>query len=212
MEKKQIVFIHGGNSFSQHDAFLEYLRMCEIADPLDEIIVKKWRMTIRDAFHETHEVYYPSMPNSSNAEYLEWKIWFERYFAFLRDGVVLIGHSLGGMFLAKYLSEEIMPVKVHALYLVAAPFEADHFDHDGEDCHDFVFDPKNLPRLAKQVGETYVFHSTDDPIVPYAHALKYQKALPAAELVSFVDRGHFILEEFPEIIEHIKDRATQTLD
>jgi predicted alpha/beta hydrolase family esterase len=200
--KKQIVFIHGGNAFCQYENFLTYLKNKEIEDPFVESAQKRWQPSLREVLSETYEVCYPSMPNSKNAKYAEWKIWFEKHHAFLRDGVILIGHSLGGYFLAKYLSEEKMSVTVRALYLLAAPFENDDFD--GEDGGDFAFDPMNLPRLAGQVGAVYILHSKDDPVVPYAHALKYKEALPTAELILFEDRNHFILEEFPELIEHIE--------
>ena len=199
--KKQIVFIHGGTAFTKYENFLSYLKLKDITDPLETDVMKRWQPTIREALIETHEVYYPSMPNKQNAKYLEWKVWFERYHAFLRDGVTLIGHSQGGYFLVKYLSEERMPVKVKALYLIAAPFEPDDFG--GEDGGDFKFDPANLPRLAGQVGVVYILHSKDDPVVPYTHALKYKAALPAAELISFENKNHFKLEEFPELIAHI---------
>jgi hypothetical protein len=48
MENKQIVFIHGGSSFSKYDDFLQYLQTKDIDDPLDQIVVKKWRMTLRE--------------------------------------------------------------------------------------------------------------------------------------------------------------------
>ena len=201
-EKQQIFFIHGGTAFTQYERFLKHLRTTEIEDPLGLVERKKWQPTIKEALKDTHEVYYPAMPNSKNAKYLEWKIWFERYQEFMRDSVILIGHSLGGYFLAKYLSEENMPVTIQALYLLAAPFENDDFD--GEDGGDFSFNPKNLTRHAKQVGMVYILHSKDDPFVPYAHAEKYKKVLPDAELITFEDKGHFLLEEFPEIIEFLK--------
>ena len=62
----------------------------------------------------------PSMPNKQNAAYDEWSIWFEKYFAYLKDDVILIGWSLGGMFLAKYLSDKPFPVKIKSLFLLAA--------------------------------------------------------------------------------------------
>jgi predicted alpha/beta hydrolase family esterase len=205
MERKQIVFIHGGSAYSEYEDFITYLRTAEIEDPLGEKTEKRWQPTIRENLIDTHEVYYPSMPNSKNAKYTEWKIWFERYHTFLRDGVTLVGHSLGGYFLAKYLSEEQMPVTVRALYLLAAPFENDDFG--GEDGGDFKFKPADLPRLAAQVGAVYILHSKDDSVVPYAHALKYKAALPDAELISFEDKDHFRLEAFPEFIEHIQSHG-----
>ena len=203
--KQQIVFIHGGSAYSNYEDFLTVLRTVPIEDPLGEVVRKKWQPTLRELLVDTHEVYYPTMPNRANAKYLEWRIWFERYHAYLCDGVILIGHSQGGYFLAKYLSENTMPVTVKAVYLLAAPFGPDNFD--GEDGGDFAFDPANLPRLAEQVGAIYILHSTDDPVVPYAHALKYKEALPTAELVTFNDKNHFLLEEFPEIVEHLSRLA-----
>jgi uncharacterized protein len=203
MEKKQIVFIHGGEAFSSYDAFLNYLRTDEISDPLGLIPRKRWQQTLREVLGETYEVYMPSMPNKQNAKYLEWKIWFERHFPFLRDGVILVGHSQGGYFLAKYLSENTMPVSIRALYLLGAPFEKreDALDEDGGD---FAFDPKNLANLTSQVEDVHIFHSEDDFVVPYEHALKYKEALSQAELHTFTDKNHFILEEFPELIAHIR--------
>lgn len=203
--RKQIVYIHGGNAFTRYEAFLAYLKTAEISDPLGENPDKKWQPTIREELMETHEVYYPAMPNSKNAKYTEWKIWFERYHAFLRDGVILVGHSLGGYFLAKYLSEEKMPFTVRALYLLAAPFENDDFD--GEDGGDFAFDPEKLPRLVEQVGGVTILHSKDDPVVPYTHALRYKEALSKAELVTFEDKNHFLLPEFPEFIALIQSHT-----
>lgn len=203
--KKQIVFIHGGNAFSEYSDFIAYLRTKEIEDPFGGVSEKRWQPSLRELLRETHEVCYPSMPNNKNAHYAEWKLWFERYHAFLHDGVILVGYSLGGYFLAKYLSEERMPVTVDALYLLAAPFENDDFG--GEDGGDFAFNPAKLPRLAEQVGSIYILHSEDDPVVPYAHALKYAAALPNARLVSFSDKNHFRLEEFPEFIELLQSAA-----
>lgn len=203
MFKKQIVFIHGAQAFSVYENFLKRLRTTEISDPLELESRKRWQPTLREALLDTHEVYMPSMPNKQNAKYAEWKIWFERYFAFLRDNVVLIGHSQGGYFLLKYLSENTMPVKVKALVLLAAPFEADDFG--GEDGGDFAFDPDNLHTLTAQVEKMYILHSVDDPVVPYAHAEKLKEALAGATLVTYADKNHFILEEFPEFISLIQD-------
>ncbi len=200
--KKQIVFIHGGNAYTKYEDYIHDLQTMPIDDPLNEVVRKRWQPTLREALAETHEVYYPAMPSSKNAKYTEWKIWFERYHAFLRDGVVLIGHSLGGYFLAKYLTENTMSVRVHALYLLAAPFENDDFG--GEDGGDFALDTTRLSTIAEHIPNIYIVHSRDDQIVPYTHALKYAATLPAATLISFDDKGHFIGEAFPEIIEHIQ--------
>lgn len=200
--KRQIIYIHGGTAFSKYEAFIEYIKNKSIDDPLDETPKKRWKDTLRTELKEMYDVYYPAMPNSANAHYVEWKIWFERYIAFLRDDVVLIGHSLGGYFLAKYLVENIMPVRVRALYLCAAPFEVDDFD--GEDGGDFAFDTTMLKNIEKQATSIYIVHSKDDRLVAFRHAEKYMNALKTAQSLFFEDKGHFLMGEFPEIVEHIR--------
>ncbi len=203
MEKKQIVFIHGANAFSNYESFLSYLRADEILDPLGLNPSKRWHHELREKLVDTHEVYKPSMPNKENAKYIEWKIWFERHFQFLLDGVVLLGHSQGGYFLVKYLSENKMPVSVRALFLLGAPFgkREDEFDEDGGD---FAFNPINLTNLTAQVQDIHILHSEDDFVVPYAHGLLYKEALPTAHFHSFSDKNHFLIEEFPELIGEIQ--------
>ena len=196
MAKKQLVYIHGGGSFSRYENYLEYLRTKEF-DPFEEKAQRWTKPFLEGLAEEGWEVFAPSMPNSSNAKYAEWKIWFERHMQYLQDGVVLVGWSQGGYFLAKYLCEETFPVSIAALFLVAAPFEPEDFGL--EDGGDFDFDPALLPHLQKQAGEIHVLHSKDDFVVPYTHAEKYMAGLESATLHTFEDRTHFLIEEFPEI-------------
>lgn len=197
---KQVVFIHGGSAYSSYDAFIEHLRTAEIRNLTAERPLR-WSDTLRSELGD-FEVFTPSMPNKDNAKYEEWKIWFERHFEFLRDGVILVGWSQGGYFLAKYLIENRTPFSIEALFLVAAPFQPDEFG--GEDGGDFAFDTTRAGELAGKAASIHILHSEDDFVVPYSHGLSYQKALPEATLASFTDRGHFLRSEFPELISMIK--------
>jgi len=199
--KKQLLFIHGGMAFSKYDAFLEYLRTCEVRDPFAEAL-KLWTRTLADDLGDEYEVFMPTMPNKQNARYEEWKIWFERYFQFLHDGVILMGHSQGGYFLLKYLSENTMPVTVRAVYLLASPAGPDDFG--GEDGGDFNFDETKVGEITKKADKVYIFHSKDDPFVPYSHAERLKHLLPDADLVMFTDKGHFLKESFVELIKHVQ--------
>ncbi len=202
--KKQILYIHGGEAFSNYDNYLEHLRTIPIDDPLNEAPPrKKWKMWLKEKLQDTHEMYMPSMPSPGNAKYNEWKIWFERYFEFLREDVILIGHSQGGYFLAKYLSENTMPAKVKAVYLLAAPFCRE--DSGGEDGGDFEFEPNNLHKLEEQCEKVFIYHSKDDFVVPYEHGLKFKEKLPEAVFVTFNDKNHFLDEELPEILDSIHE-------
>jgi uncharacterized protein len=199
--KKQAFYVHGGSSYSDYDTFLRDLREEPVRDLPNAEWFKKWSDTLKDDLCD-YDVFKPSMPNSKNAKYEEWKLWFERYIPYLQDGIILVGWSQGAYFFSKYLIENEAPVKIAGLLLVAPPFEPSDFG--GEDGGDFAFDTSRVGELAKKAGKIYIFHSKDDFVVPYEHALKYKEALPEAELVTFEDKNHFLIPEFPELIEKIK--------
>lgn len=199
--KQQVLFIHGGEAFSDYNNFLSYLRTREMRYP-HGIRPTRWMNTLGDNLGTDYELFTPQMPNSQNAKYEEWKIWFERHFEFLHDGVILIGHSQGGYFLAKYFTENEVPFHVKALYLLASPFRPDDFgDEDGGD---FAFDTAQVGKIADRVERVFILHSTDDPVVPFAHGEQFAAALPNAQFVRFENKGHFLDEEFPELIQSIR--------
>lgn len=204
--KQQIIHIHGGEAFSSYELYLERLRTMEIEDPLGLAAPRKsWSKSMGETLGDAFEVYRPSMPSHNNAKYEEWKLWFERYFEFLRDGVIIIGHSQGGEFLYRYLSENTMPVVVKRLITVGASAYKDDFG--GEDGGDFHFKPDLVKDISKIIKDIHIFHSKDDDIVPFSHAEKLHELLPTAKLHIFEDRGHFLQETFPELISLIKEEG-----
>lgn len=203
--KKQVVYIHGGEAFNNHEVFLRRLQEIDIRDlPISEKSVK-WVDTLANKLGEKYEVFTPQMPNKQNAKYEEWKIWFERHFEYLHDGVILIGCSLGSMFLSKYLSGNTVPFSVKALFLMASPVHIDGFNE--EDCGDFVFSLDEAKNIQEKIENVYILHSKDDFLVPYEHALKYAEVLPKAKLVTFEDKNHFLVAELPELIEMIQETS-----
>lgn len=142
------------------------------------------------------------MPLQENAKYADWKIHFERHIPLIRSGVILVGGSLGGIFLAKYLSENKFPKKIRATYLMCTPFD------DTLPLEDLVggFTLKSdLSLFEKQSKLITLCFSKDDPVVPVAHAEKYRKKLPLAEIIIFKSKnGHFRVSRFPEIVKMIK--------
>ena len=146
--KQQILVIHGGDTFDTHKDYLSFLKNREIS--LDRLRLKReWKDTLSEKLGENFDVLSPRMPNGTNARYKEWKIWFERVIPFIDKGVIFIGHSLGGIFLAKYLSENTFPVKIKATILAAAPFDDEESD---ESLSDFKL-PPSLKKFSEQGGE-----------------------------------------------------------
>ena len=196
--KQQILIIHGGNTFDNQTDYTNHLKNIEI-DKSRLYSSIDWKQTLSDRLGIGYEVLNPRMPNSNYAKYSEWKLYFEAITKVLDDSFVLIGHSLGGIFLAKYLSENILSKKVEALFLLAAPFE-----ENGESLGDFNLGI-NFDKLNKQAKKIYILHSEDDPVVPIADSDKYISVLPSAELVIFHDKGHFNTEDFSGLVYLIKD-------
>lgn len=193
----QVFVIHGGTTFATYEEYLHYLKTKEI--DIQTLKAKGWKDSL-DSLGPGYEVIAPRMPNAQNAKYEEWKLWFERFIPFLKDGVVLVGHSLGGVFLAKYLSENSFPKKIKATLLVAAPYEYDI----GSPLPQFSIQ-KPLKKFGEQGGKIILYHSKDDPIVPFTELAKYQKELPEAQVRVFEDRGHFNHEEFPEVLQDLTE-------
>ena len=197
--KQQLLFIHGGESFTSAQDYRAFLESFEEHDPFDTSESRKWKYTLPEALGSTWECAFPRMPNavtndySLGAHYLEWEIWFNKMKHTFRENIVCIGHSLGANFLAKYLQENTLPVRVSQLHLVAGVY--------GEG--DFTL-PETLEQVRAQCDTIYIYHSKDDEVVPFSDAEQFMTALSADELVVFEDRGHFLQETFPEIIERIR--------
>lgn len=194
---KQIVIIHGGDSFLTHNDYLDDLKNTEV-DYERLKPAKRWKDTIIEVFSEA-DILTPSMPNSSNAQFEEWSIWFEKIIPFFGDDVRLIGHSLGAMFLAKYLHLYPLKKPVRQLILLAGGYNDDVRGYGS-----FAID--SATGLEKSADEVHLFHSKDDFVVPYSELAKFQADLPTATVHSFEDRNHFLDAEFPELIDVLKQK------
>ena len=94
----------------------------------------------------------PEMPNSYAPEYEKWKNFFEQFH--LDEETILIGHSCGGGFLIRWLSEH--DVKVGKVVLVA-PW-LDPGNKEVGDFFRFTIDPN----LASKTSGLTLIYSTDD--------------------------------------------------
>lgn len=158
---------------------------------------QNWRTWLAEELTNT-DVLLPSMPLKDSASYKQWKIIFEKCIPLFEGSFCLVGHSLGGIFLAKYLSENTLPVACEKLILIAAPYN----DETLEPLGDFLFG-HSLGKIHDSTKQIHLFYSTDDPVVSFSELQKYQLALPSALTHIFNDRLHFNEETFPELKEII---------
>ncbi|MDD2693730.1 MAG: hypothetical protein PHY14_02260 [Candidatus Gracilibacteria bacterium] len=109
---KTLIFIHGGESFSTHAEYLDWIEntypewMLDAWAPQEE--KSDWKVKIAEqSVMNGNIVYMPQFPNKLNAKYSEWKIFFDAWIEKipLSGEIIFIGNSLGGCFLLKYFSE-----------------------------------------------------------------------------------------------------------
>ena len=197
--KTHILFIHGGMTFKTQKDYLNFLKNCQIK--LNK--PKKWQDEyLTKELGPKFEIIRPTMPLKENAKYADWKIYFENYLPLLNQKFILIGNSLGGIFLAKYLSENRLPKKAVSVYLICPPFDGSLSD---EDLVGGFKLKKDLSLIEQNAKNVYLMFSQDDDVVPVAHAEKYRQKLKTAKITIYKSKnGHFKVSKFPEIVRMIK--------
>lgn len=140
----------------------------------------------------------PEMPGFYEPDYVKWKEMLERFE--INEKTILVGHSCGGGFLVRWLSEN--NTKVGKVVLVAPWLDPSHMI----DPEFFNFDID--PNIALKTNGLTVMYSTDD----YPDILESVKILKSrlshADFKKLTDKGHFVLdslktEKFPELMEVI---------
>ena len=200
MKKQQIIHIGGGEAFNSRKQYLNYLKTTQLYH-LKETPYNPWYKNITEKLDLQKNTYLKiPMPCDDNAIYEDWCLWFERHFEYFSDNLILIGHSLGGIFLAKYLSQNNIKYKISQLHLIAAPYD---IENDVEQLNNFKITEFPNKLIEKNISDIHIYHSKDDDIVPFEESEKYHVQIPGSQLHVFEDRGHFLGEEFPELFKNI---------
>lgn len=199
--KQQILYIHGGTTFPTKKEYIEFLK----TRPVSIEKKAKWDQDYLDEkLGRQFEIIRPRMPRKDGATYSEWEIHFRRLIPLLKNNVILIGQSLGGIFLAKYLSENKFPKKIKAVFLVAPPFDD---TLSGEKLAGGFKLKKDLSLIEKNCSNLYLLFSKNDQVVPVAHAQKYASKLNEAKIIVYKNiKSHFQVAKFPQIVKLIRDQ------
>lgn len=194
---KQVLIIHGGSSFPTYDDYIDNLQKSDVKY-IRLLYAASWKQWIGSQLSD-HDVLLPTFPNGSNAQFEEWKIYFEKIIPFLGDDVQLVGHSLGAMFLAKYLQRHPLQKPVKRIVLIAGRYSEDLSDVGS-------FELNDTSGLTKSSHDIHLFHSEDDTVVPFGDIHKFARDIPSATLHTFSDRGHFNDSTFPELLDLLKQK------
>jgi len=139
----------------------------------------------------------PEVPNAHKPDYASWCKEVERFP--IGPDTILIGHSCGGGFWVRYLSEH-REARVGKVILVA-PW----LDPDGDETKGF-FDFEIDPKLAERTKGLVIFNSDNDMGNVHKSVAKLRDSIQEVQYKEFHKYGHFCYEDmntekFPELLE-----------
>lgn len=137
----------------------------------------------------------PEIPHAYQPEYSVWKTEFERFD--ITPDTILVGHSCGGGFLVRWLSEN---KDIHAKAVVLVAPWIDPFREDTTDFFDFTIDPQ----LSTRIGQFWVFNSDTDSNGVRTSVDTIRSSISNIQYKEFHNYGHFTFNdmetvEFPEL-------------
>ena len=78
--------------------------------------------SLRQALGPAYDVRYPAMPDEANAPYAQWQHQIDAALASMQGPAILVGHSVGGSVIAKWMSERGIEKPIAGVFLIATPF------------------------------------------------------------------------------------------
>ncbi len=177
--KRWVLFIHGGGE----GAYEEDRKLAE---------------SLQDALGAAYDVRCSKMPDEDRPVYQAWKERIAKELDVLEGEMILVGHSLGGSILLKYLSEEEVEKPIAGLFLVSTPYWGVEDWEVGE----YALWEDFASMIPKEIA-VFLYHSRDDEVVPFTHAALYAEQLPQATVRVFDDRGHQFGDDLSEVARDI---------
>jgi len=180
--KREVLFVHSAGPQGNNEG--------------SDYLVKYLRQQLGDEFRVRN----PKMPDPENPNYTTWKRGLSEALLNSDDKIILIGHSLGGSILLKYLSEEIFRKDIVGLFLVATPF----WGQENWELEEFEFKSDFVSRLPP-IPQIFLYHSQDDEIVEPTHIQYYFEKLPNATARKLNGYGHIFGRGLPELVMDLRN-------
>lgn len=142
---------------------------------------------------------FPMMPEPSKPAYSLWKRELKNVLHCSESPQILIGHSLGGSVLLKYLSEQKHNIPALGLFIVATPFWG------AEDwmLEEFILREDFARSLPKSLN-VFLYQSRDDDQVPFDHLKRYHENIPQAKVRELDVGEHTFKHGLPELVADIR--------
>jgi predicted alpha/beta hydrolase family esterase len=154
---------------------------------------------LKESLDSNYVLHHPSMPDPENPRYQEWKMTLQATLPVGGNKVAIIGHSLGGSVIVKYLSEGLCQVPVAGLFLVGAPY----WGLRGWTMEEFMYGPDFASRLP-DIERVFIYHSRNDQWVPFSHAEAYTKKLTTSVMRKVTGEEHEFDSGLPVLVKDIQ--------
>jgi predicted alpha/beta hydrolase family esterase len=165
---KQLLFIQGGGDGGYQ---------------ADESLVA----SLRNELGKDYEIIYPELKSVEDAPDFGWVKQIGEEIDKLKDGVILVAHSLGASMLLKYLSENKVDKKISGIFLLATPYWKGNEEwKQGLKLQKGFAD--NLPKKVR----IFFYHCRDDEEVPFDHLAFYRDNVPGATFREIESGGHLL--------------------
>ncbi|HET7062704.1 MAG TPA: alpha/beta fold hydrolase [Rudaea sp.] len=157
--------------------------------------------SLQRALGGEYEVHFPRMPDEPDPNVTSWKGKISAELSRLRGQVLLVGHSIGGSIVLKYLAEEEIKIRIGGLFLLAAPSR----DEDQWNFEDLKL-PRNIAERLASIPRIFLYHSRDDVVVPFAHLALHAARLPQATIRAVDGRGHQFGNDLTDVARDIRSK------
>jgi predicted alpha/beta hydrolase family esterase len=178
---KQVLFVQGGGK--------------DVHDRWDDKLVESLERELGAGY----VVRYPRMPNEDDPRYSAWKAALFGELDSLEDGAILVGHSVGGAILIHALAERLPRCKLGGVFLVAAPFIGEGGWPSAE-----IRPRTDFSKGVPAGVPVFLYHGTEDEIVPVAHVHLYAKAIPHAVVRSRERCNHQLNNDMSPVARDIR--------
>lgn len=147
----------------------------------------------------------PSFTTPYKQDYESWNTILMSYFkiGYITENTTFITHSLGGIFLVKFLIDNKIKVK---RIITVAGFNHIQFDKDNSLYDSFYAKDEDLIKICDLCDEIVCIYSDNDPYIPMEKAEAFADMIKGQKVL-INNAGHFNekygYKEFREILEYI---------
>lgn len=133
------------------------------------------------------KVFVPEFPTPEGQNLENWMNVFDKYRKYLDENSIVVGHSIGPAFLLRVIESLDFPIK--AAFLVSG-FISELGNPDFDEINRTFYANFDWEKILKNCRKFEVFHSDNDPYVPFGKAEELAENL-CTEVIMVKEAGHF---------------------